>query len=114
MFTFEGPHDVFAPLTLASTVGGPDPLTNVAIAFPRNPMQLAHQAYDHRCWAQGRFTLGVGHPDPHADRKALRRFVRQSPSPGWRELVSALRAIFATWETPARALTSAASSTGTP
>jgi hypothetical protein len=27
---------VFAPLTLASTVGGLDLMTNVAIAFPRN------------------------------------------------------------------------------
>ena len=44
VFTFEGPHDVFAPLTLASTVGGLDLMTNVAIAFPRNPIQLAHQA----------------------------------------------------------------------
>ena len=29
VFTFEGPHDVFAPLTLASTVGGLDLMTNV-------------------------------------------------------------------------------------
>lgn len=43
VFTFEGPHDVFAPLTLAATVGGLDLMTNVAIAFPRNPIQLAHQ-----------------------------------------------------------------------
>ena len=44
VFTFEGPHDVFAPLTLAATVGGLDLMTNVAIAFPRNPIHLAHQA----------------------------------------------------------------------
>ena len=54
VFTFEGPHDVFAPLTLASGVGGLDLMTNVAIAFPRNPIQLAHQAYDHQLLAQGR------------------------------------------------------------
>jgi 2-methylisocitrate lyase-like PEP mutase family enzyme len=38
VFTFEGPHDVFAPLTLASTIGGLDLMTNVAIAFPRMPL----------------------------------------------------------------------------
>ena len=37
VFTFEGPHDVFTPLTLASTVGGLDLMTNVAIAFPAQP-----------------------------------------------------------------------------
>ena len=60
VFTFEGPHDVFAPLTLASTVGGLDLMTNVAIAFPRNPIHLAHQAIDHQLLTGGRFTLGLG------------------------------------------------------
>ena len=60
VFTFEGPHDVFAPLTLASTVGGLDLMTNVAIAFPRNPIHLAHQAIDHQILTEGRFTLGLG------------------------------------------------------
>ena len=60
VFTFEGPHDVFAPLTLASTVGGLDLMTNVAIAFPRNPIHLAHQAIDHQLLTKGRFTLGLG------------------------------------------------------
>lgn len=60
VFTFEGPHDVFAPLTLASTVGGLDLMTNVAIAFPRNPVHLAHQAVDHQVLSGGRFTLGLG------------------------------------------------------
>ena len=60
VFTFEGPHDVVAPLTLASTVGGLDLMTNVAIAFPRNPIHLAHQAIDHQLLTGGRFTLGLG------------------------------------------------------
>jgi hypothetical protein len=58
--TFEGPHDVFAPLTLAATVPGLDLLTNVAIAFPRNPIHLAHQANDHQLLSSGRFFLGLG------------------------------------------------------
>ncbi|MGO9386135.1 MAG: LLM class flavin-dependent oxidoreductase, partial [Mycobacterium sp.] len=58
--TFEGQHDVFAPLTLAATVGDLDLMTNVAIAFPRNPIHLAHQANDHQLLSGGRFFLGLG------------------------------------------------------
>jgi probable F420-dependent oxidoreductase len=101
VFTFEGPHDVFAPLTLASTVGGLDLMTNVAIAFPRNPVQLAHQAYDHQVLAQGRFTLGLGTQiRPQIEKRYGVSF--DKPVARMSELVSALRAIFATWETGER------------
>jgi probable F420-dependent oxidoreductase len=60
-FTFEGPHDVFTPLILAAGASTSLELaTNVAIAFPRNPVQLAHQAWDLQLLAEGRFTLGLG------------------------------------------------------
>ena len=97
VFTFEGPHDVFAPLTLASTVGGLDLMTNVAIAFPRNPIQLAHQAIDHQILSQGRFTLGLG---TQIRTQIEKRYGAQFDKPVARmvELVGALRAIFATWE----------------
>ncbi len=73
VFTFEGPHDVFAPLTLASTVGGLDLMTNVAIAFPRNPIQLAHQANDLQLLSAGAVHAGAGHPGAGPDREALRQ-----------------------------------------
>ncbi|MCP9274617.1 TIGR03617 family F420-dependent LLM class oxidoreductase [Mycolicibacterium arenosum] len=97
VFTFEGPHDVFAPLTLASTVGGLDLMTNVAIAFPRNPIQLAHQAIDHQILSQGRFTLGLG---TQIRTQIEKRYGTDFDRPVARmvELVGALRAIFATWE----------------
>lgn len=97
VFTFEGPHDVFAPLTLASTVGGLDLMTNVAIAFPRNPIQLAHQAVDHQILSQGRFTLGLG---TQIRTQIEKRYGADFDKPVARmvELVGALRAIFATWE----------------
>jgi probable F420-dependent oxidoreductase len=97
VFTFEGPHDVFAPLTLASTVGGLDLLTNVAIAFPRNPIQLAHQAYDHQLLSGGRFTLGLG---TQIRTQIEKRYGAQFDRPveRMRELVGALRAIFAAWQ----------------
>ena len=60
-FTFEGPHDVFTPLILAAGASTTLELaTNVAIAFPRNPVQLAHQAWDLQLLSGGRFTLGLG------------------------------------------------------
>ena len=101
VFTFEGPHDVFAPLTLASTVGGLDLMTNVAIAFPRNPVQLAHQAWDHQVLSGGRFTLGLGTQiRTQIEKRYGAAFDR--PVERMRDLVGALRAIFATWETGER------------
>lgn len=97
VFTFEGPHDVFAPLTLASTVRGLDLLTNVAIAFPRNPIQLAHQAYDHQLLSGGRFTLGLG---TQVRTQIEKRYGASFDRPVARmsDLVGALRAIFAAWQ----------------
>ena len=101
VFTFEGPHDVFAPLTLASSVGGLDLMTNVAIAFPRNPIQLAHQAYDHQLLSEGRFTLGLGTQiRTQIEKRYGASFDR--PVARMRELVGALRAIFAAWQTGER------------
>jgi probable F420-dependent oxidoreductase len=101
VFTFEGPHDVFAPLTLASTVGGLDLMTNVAIAFPRNPIQLAHQAIDHQILSGGRFTLGLG---TQIRTQIEKRYGAAFDKPVARmvELVGALRAIFDTWATGER------------
>ena len=101
VFTFEGPHDVFAPLTLASTVGGLDLMTNVAIAFPRNPIQLAHQAYDHQLISGGRFTLGLGTQIRTQIEKRYGAAFDRPVARMW-ELVGALRAIFAAWESGER------------
>jgi probable F420-dependent oxidoreductase len=94
--TFEGPHDVFVPLTLAATVGGLDLMTNVAIAFPRNPIHLAHQAYDHQLLSGGRFFLGLG---TQIRPQIEKRFGAQFDNPVGRmtEMIAALRAIFEAW-----------------
>ncbi len=95
--TFEGPHDVFAPLTLAATVGGLDLMTNVAIAFPRNPIHLAHQANDHQLLSGGRFQLGLGTQiRPQIEKRFGAQFDR--PVQRMTELIAALRAIFEAWE----------------
>ena len=98
VFTFEGPHDVFTPLTLAAGVGGLDLMTNVAIAFPRNPIHLAHQAVDHQLLSGGRFTLGLG---TQIRTQIEKRYGADFDRPVARmaELIGALRAIFAAWTT---------------
>ncbi len=97
-FTFEGPHDVFTPLILAAPATTSLELaTNVAIAFPRNPLQLAHQAYDLQLLSRGRFTLGLGSQiRAQVEKRYGASFDR--PIARMRELVGALRAIFASWQ----------------
>jgi probable F420-dependent oxidoreductase len=98
VFTFEGPHDVFTPLVLAAAATTKlELITNVAIAFPRNPIQLAHQAYDLQLLSRGRFTLGLGtQVRGQVERRYGAAFER--PVARMRELVGALRAIFSSWE----------------
>jgi probable F420-dependent oxidoreductase len=98
-FTFEGPHDVFTPLILAAGVTTTlDLATNVVIAFPRNPVQLAHQAYDLQLITGGRFSLGLGSQiRAQVEKRYGASFDR--PVARMREMVGAVRAIFATWET---------------
>ncbi|WP_200828353.1 TIGR03617 family F420-dependent LLM class oxidoreductase [Mycobacterium sp. 3519A] len=101
VFTFEGPHDVFTPLALAAAVEGLDLMTNVAIAFPRNPIHLAHQANDLQLLTKGRFTLGLG---TQVRTQIEKRFGAEFDRPVARmtELVRALRAIFAAWQSGER------------
>ncbi|GLP78373.1 LLM class F420-dependent oxidoreductase [Mycobacterium antarcticum] len=96
VFTFEGPREVFTPLILASTVKGLDLMTNVAIAFPRNPIQLAHEANDLQEISEGRFILGLG---TQIRTQIEKRYGAEFDRPVARikEMVGALRAIFAAW-----------------
>jgi probable F420-dependent oxidoreductase len=98
VFTFEGPRDIFVPLILAaaetSTV---DLMANVAIAFPRNPIQLAHQANDLQQLSHGRFTLGLG-TQVRAQIEKRYGVAFDRPIARMRELIGALRAIFAAWD----------------
>jgi probable F420-dependent oxidoreductase len=98
VYCAEGPHDIFVPLTLAAGSGAPvDITTNAAVAFPRNPIHLAHAAYDLQVLSQGRFCLGLA---PQVPAHITRRFGLEWSNPVARlqELVGALRAIFAAWQ----------------
>lgn len=96
LFTFEGPHDVFLPLAVAADLGC-DLYTNVAIAFPRSPMHLAHLAWDLAAMTQGRFALGLGtQVRAHIERRYGSTW--SSPVERMAEWIAALRAIGARWQ----------------
>ncbi|WP_068032186.1 TIGR03617 family F420-dependent LLM class oxidoreductase [Nocardia mexicana] len=97
LFTFEGPHDVFLPLLEAASSVDLELFTNVAIAFPRSPMHLAHAAYDLQEFSGGRFTLGLGSQvRAHIERRYGTTWSR--PAARMRETVLAVKAIFDAWE----------------
>jgi probable F420-dependent oxidoreductase len=98
VFTFEGPRDPFLPLGVAAVA--PTRLTlytNLAIALPRSPMQLAQQAWDLQRASSGRFMLGLGtQVRRHIEQRYGARW--ESPVEQMREWLGALRAIFAAWQ----------------
>ncbi len=97
LFTFENAHDVFLPLAMASTTTDIDLMTNVAIAFPRSPVHLAHAAYDMQVLTRGRFRLGLGSQiKPQIERRYGATWSR--PAARMREMVLAIKAVFACWE----------------
>ncbi len=70
--------------------------TSIAIAFARTPMTLASTGYDMAQYAQGRFVLGLGSQvRPHIERRFSMPW--SHPAPRMRELIAAMRAIWACW-----------------
>ncbi len=97
-FSFEAKHDPFLPLVLAAentktlTLG-----TAIAIAFARNPMNLANLAYGLQSISEGRFMLGLGSQvRPHIQNRFSMPW--SHPARRMREIVLAIKAIFARWE----------------
>jgi probable F420-dependent oxidoreductase len=97
IYTFEGPHDPFFPLLLAAEHTERLELTTaVAIAFARTPMTLASVAYDLQLASKGRCNLGLGTQiKPHIERRFSMPWSK--PVERMRELVLAIRAIWASW-----------------
>ncbi len=98
-YTFEGQHDPF--LSLAAAAGKTERLqlmTSIAVAFARNPMNIAYQANDLQLLSQGRFILGLGtQVKAHIERRFNMPWSR--PAARMRELVMAVKAIWHCWET---------------
>jgi probable F420-dependent oxidoreductase len=97
-FSFEAKHDPFLPLVLAAEHTRRLRLgTAVAIAFARNPMNLANLAYGLQLISEGRFLLGLGSQvAPHIRNRFSMPW--SEPARRMRELILAVKAIFARWE----------------
>jgi probable F420-dependent oxidoreductase len=96
-FTFENAHDPFLPLAAAAPGCTIDLYTNVAIAFPRSPMHLAHTSYDLQQLSGGRFRLGLGSQvKAHVEHRYGSRW--EKPVDKMREWVLATRQILERWQ----------------
>ena len=102
LWASESKHDPFLPLLLAAEHTERIQLTTaVAIAFARNPMNLAQVAYDLQLASHGRFRLGLGTQiKPHIEKRFSMPWSR--PVERMREQVLAIRAIWACWHEGAK------------
>lgn len=97
-YSFEAKHDPFLALAVAAEHTSHLRLgTAVAIAFARNPMNLAHLGHDLGALSGGRFVLGLGtQVRPHVEHRFSATWSR--PAARLRETVLAVRAIWDAWE----------------
>jgi probable F420-dependent oxidoreductase len=97
LWTAETAHDPFFPLLLASQQTEQVELgTGIAVAFARNPMTLAQTAWDLQAASEGRFILGLGSQiKPHITKRFSMPW--SHPAARMREMILAIRAIWASW-----------------
>lgn len=93
----ETSHDPFLPIVLAAQqTERLDLATGIAVAFARNPMTLAQTAWDLQAASKGRFILGLGSQiKPHITRRFSMPW--SHPAARMREMILAIRAIWACW-----------------
>ncbi|MFK7975776.1 MAG: TIGR03617 family F420-dependent LLM class oxidoreductase [Halioglobus sp.] len=98
VYTLEGSWDPFFPLVLASEhAPHMDLATGIAVAFPRNPMHIAYQAWDLHKYSEGKFMLGVGSQiKAHIEKRFGVDF--SPPAKRMREYILAVKAIFDCWQ----------------
>ncbi|MEZ5504375.1 MAG: TIGR03617 family F420-dependent LLM class oxidoreductase [Halioglobus sp.] len=98
VYSLEGSWDPFFPLVMAAEhAPALDIATGIAVAFPRNPVHLAHQAWDLQRFSRGKFLLGIGSQvKAHIEKRFGVGF--QPPAPRMREYILALKAIFDCWQ----------------
>ncbi len=95
--TAEMNHDPFFPLLLAAEHSKSIELhTGIAVAFARSPMVLANLGHDLNAYSKGRFTMGLGSQiRPHITKRFSMPW--GAPAPQMKELIQAMRAIWANW-----------------
>ncbi|HEX6313148.1 MAG TPA: LLM class F420-dependent oxidoreductase [Acidimicrobiia bacterium] len=96
-FSAETAHDPFFPILLAAEhTERLELATGIAVAFARNPMTLANIGYDLQAFSRGRFILGLGSQiQAHVEKRFSMPWSR--PAARMRELILAMRAIWAAW-----------------
>jgi probable F420-dependent oxidoreductase len=96
-FSAETAHDPFFPLLLAAEhTERLELVTGIAVAFARSPMTLANLGYDLQAYSQGRFVLGLGSQiKAHIEKRFSMPW--SHPAARMRELILAMRAIWACW-----------------
>jgi probable F420-dependent oxidoreductase len=99
VWSVEASHDPFLPLAIAAgTTERLELATGIALAFARNPMNLAMLANDLQELSGGRFILGLGSQiKPHITKRYSMPW--SHPAPRMRELILAIRAIWECWAT---------------
>jgi probable F420-dependent oxidoreductase len=102
IWSAETSHDPFLPLMLAAEHTERIKLgTGIAVAFARNPMNLAVLANDLQTASRGRFMLGLGSQiRPHITKRYSMPW--SDPAARMRELILAIRAIWASWSDGSR------------
>jgi probable F420-dependent oxidoreductase len=102
IWSAETMHDPFLPLMLAAEHTERIELgTGIAVAFARNPMNLAMVANDLQAMAKGRFMLGLGSQiKPHIEKRFSMPW--SHPAARMRELILAIRAIWTSWSEGSR------------
>jgi probable F420-dependent oxidoreductase len=99
VWSAETGHDPFLPIAIgAAATETLEFGTGIAVAFARNPMNLAVMANDLHHLSKGRFILGMGSQiKPHITKRFSMPW--SHPAPRMRELIMAIRAIWHTWDT---------------
>jgi probable F420-dependent oxidoreductase len=92
-------HDAFTALALAARATSTMSLhSGIAVAFARNPMNVAVLANDIQLISAGRFGLGLGSQvRPHIERRYSMPW--SHPAARMEEFIAAIRAIWNTWAT---------------
>jgi probable F420-dependent oxidoreductase len=95
--TAEIASDPFLPLLLAAEhTQKLELMTSIAVAFARSPMTLANLGHDLNAFSKGRFLLGLGSQiKPHITKRFSMPW--SHPAARMRELIQAMRAIWACW-----------------
>jgi probable F420-dependent oxidoreductase len=98
IWSSETNHDPLLPLLVAAEHTERIGLgTAIVVAFGRSPMTLALSAWDLNAFSGGRFLLGLGSQiKPHIEKRYSMPW--SHPAPRMKEFISAMRAIWDSWQ----------------